>query len=203
MQIILFIVFAGIRRIAAHPTQPSCVISVATGNNEVDIWDLETGTRQMTLWASSAPILSERQRSAESVSGLYTTISSTGVRVYTGGTDGKIRLWDLNNSENSKIICGPETRNSRSVYNAVYQTRLVDGTHVIQEHLVKAKSETEDDAASPSVPDQTEDNEQGSRHFEHVVPLYHHDVITDIASFHVNQTFLVSAARDGIVKVWK
>ena len=159
----------------------------------------------MTLWASSAPILSERQRSADSINGLYTTVGSAGVRIYTGGTDGKIRLWDVNNAENSKVVCGPETRNSR--YATSYVTRLVDGTHVIQEQLVKTKAENENSSTSPSASDQSEEiaavANQKSRNFEHVVPLYHHDVITDIALFHVNQTFLVSAARDGIVKIWK
>ena len=197
---------AGVRRLTSHPTQPSCVVSVVTGNNEISVWDLETGTRQMTLWASTVPILSELKKSADSVNGLCTTISSTGIRMYTGGTDGKIRLWDINNVENSKIICGPEVGSSRSHYTATYQTRLVDGTHVIQEQIVKTKTLAGDDA-SPSATDPSEDltaaTKPKSRLFEHVVPLYHHDVITDVAMFHVNQTFLVSTARDGIVKVWK
>lgn len=31
------------------------------GNNEVSMWDMETGDRRFTLWASSAPPLSELQ----------------------------------------------------------------------------------------------------------------------------------------------
>ena len=31
------------------------------GNNEVSMWDMETGDRKFTLWASSAPPLSEMQ----------------------------------------------------------------------------------------------------------------------------------------------
>ena len=31
----------------------------------------------------------------------------------------------------------------------------------------------------------------------------HHDIITDIATFQTTQGFIVTASRDGIVKVWK
>ena len=31
------------------------------GNNEVAMWDMETGDRKFTLWSSSAPPLSEMQ----------------------------------------------------------------------------------------------------------------------------------------------
>lgn len=35
------------------------------------------------------------------------------------------------------------------------------------------------------------------------LPVGHHDIITDIATFHTTQGFIVTASRDGIVKVWK
>lgn len=41
----------------AHPTEPSWLISASHGNNEVSIWNIETGHRQGALWASSAPPL--------------------------------------------------------------------------------------------------------------------------------------------------
>jgi len=39
----------------------SGVISSVQGNNEVSLWDMETLARQKTLWASSAPPLSQTQ----------------------------------------------------------------------------------------------------------------------------------------------
>lgn len=35
------------------------------------------------------------------------------------------------------------------------------------------------------------------------LPVGHHDIITDIATFQTTQGFIVTASRDGIVKVWK
>lgn len=35
------------------------------------------------------------------------------------------------------------------------------------------------------------------------LPVGHHDIITDIATFQSTQGFIVTASRDGIVKVWK
>lgn len=43
-------------------TVASCLcLSAVQGNNEVSMWDMETGDRRLTLWASSAPPLSELQ----------------------------------------------------------------------------------------------------------------------------------------------
>lgn len=41
-----------------HSDRPSAAVQ---GNNEVSMWDMETGDRKFTLWASSAPPLSELQ----------------------------------------------------------------------------------------------------------------------------------------------
>lgn len=54
----------------ASKSQPTCFVLCALtlsfpvavqGNNEVSMWDMETGDRRFTLWASSAPPLSELQ----------------------------------------------------------------------------------------------------------------------------------------------
>lgn len=47
-----------IRKVACHPTEPSCLVSASQSNNEVSIWNIETGHRQTVLWASPAPVLS-------------------------------------------------------------------------------------------------------------------------------------------------
>lgn len=44
-----------------HPTEPSWIISAMQDNNEVTVWNLESGSKQQTLWASSAPPLSNTQ----------------------------------------------------------------------------------------------------------------------------------------------
>lgn len=46
---------------AYHPLQHSWVVSAVQGNNEVSVWDMETETCQITLWASSAPPLSQTE----------------------------------------------------------------------------------------------------------------------------------------------
>nr|XP_002121994.1 phosphoinositide 3-kinase regulatory subunit 4 [Ciona intestinalis] len=190
---------AGVRRVMTHPTRTSNIVSVVTGNNEVSVWDIETGTRQTTLWGSTAPPLSQTQKTADSVNGIHASIGNAGVCMYTGGTDCKIRLWDLLNAENSRIISGPELSNNRSLYNVTYQTRLVDGTHIIQEQLSKLRRDEETQAEQ----EQLLGEQKRSKISEHVVPSHHFDVITDLAILNVNQNFLVSTSRDGVVKIWK
>ena len=52
---------ARVRRLATHPTEQSWVVSAVQGNNEVTVWDLETGARRQALWASHTPPLSQTQ----------------------------------------------------------------------------------------------------------------------------------------------
>lgn len=47
-----------IRKISCHPTEPSCLISASQSNNEVSVWNIETGYRETVLWASSTPVFS-------------------------------------------------------------------------------------------------------------------------------------------------
>lgn len=48
-----------IRKVISHPTEHSCVISSMQGNNEISMWNLETGFRQTTLWGSNTPPFSK------------------------------------------------------------------------------------------------------------------------------------------------
>ena len=50
-----------VRRLLTNPLEQSQVICASQGNNEVSMWEMETGARQRTLWASSAPPLSLTQ----------------------------------------------------------------------------------------------------------------------------------------------
>ena len=52
---------ARVRRLVTHPTEQSWVVSAVQGNNEVTVWDLETGARRQALWASHTPPLSQTQ----------------------------------------------------------------------------------------------------------------------------------------------
>lgn len=95
---------ARIRRVACHPTEPSCLISAAQGNNEVFSWNIETSSRQLALWASSAPPLSNVNNSSHSVCALLPGVVDGRGFLITGGTDQRIRFWDLNDASNCKLV---------------------------------------------------------------------------------------------------
>ena len=55
---------ARVRRLSAAPLlqcKPSWVTCAVDGNNEVSVWNLETGACEKSLWASHAPALSQTQ----------------------------------------------------------------------------------------------------------------------------------------------
>ncbi|NWS89025.1 PI3R4 kinase, partial [Toxostoma redivivum] len=174
---------ARIRRLLMHPVYQSWVIAAVQGNNEVSMWDMETGDRRFTLWASSAPPLSELQPSPHSIHGIYCSPASGNPILLTAGSDMKIRFWDLAYPERSYVVAGSSNCPSVSYYR-----KIIEGTEVVQEIQNKQKLGPTDETP---------------RKGPESLPVGHHDIITDIATFQTTQGFIVTASRDGIVKVWK
>uniref|UniRef100_A0A671X031 non-specific serine/threonine protein kinase n=1 Tax=Sparus aurata TaxID=8175 RepID=A0A671X031_SPAAU len=178
---------ARIRRLLMHPLYQSSVIAAVQGNNEVSMWDMETGDRKFTLWASSAPPLSEMQPSPHSVHGIYCSPADGNPLLLTAGSDMRIRFWDLAYPERSYIVAGG-ANDSLHCPSVLYSRKIIEGTEVVQEIHSKQKSGVVED--SP-------------RRGPESLPVGHHDIITDIATFQTTQGFIVTSSRDGIVKVWK
>ncbi|XP_013910839.1 PREDICTED: phosphoinositide 3-kinase regulatory subunit 4 [Thamnophis sirtalis] len=174
---------ARIRRLLMHPLSQSWVIAAVQGNNEVSMWDMETGDRRFTLWASSAPPLSELQPSSHSVHGIYCSPADGNPILLTAGSDMKIRFWDLAYPERSYIVAGSSSSPSVSYYR-----KIIEGTEVVQEIQNKHRMGPTDETP---------------RRGPESLPVGHHDIITDVATFQTTQGFIVTASRDGIVKVWK
>ncbi|XP_063054701.1 phosphoinositide 3-kinase regulatory subunit 4 isoform X1 [Engraulis encrasicolus] len=176
-----------VRRLLMHPLYQSSVIAAVQGNNEVSMWDMETGDRKFTLWASSAPPLSEMQPSPHSVHGIYCSPADGNPLLLTAGSDMRIRFWDLAYPERSYIVAGG-AHDSLHCPSVFYNRKIIEGTEVVQEIHSKQKSGATEDAP---------------RRGPESLPVGHHDIITDIATFQTTQGFIVTSSRDGIVKVWK
>ncbi|XP_063965336.1 phosphoinositide 3-kinase regulatory subunit 4-like [Lytechinus pictus] len=186
-----------VRRVRLHPSQQSLVISAVQGNNEVSMWDMETGARQFTLWASPHPPLSLTQTSQHAIHALYCIPSMEQTPCFlTAGSDQRIRYWNITNPQQSSIIAGsvndPVTQLSVS-----YNHRVIDGTEVIVETYGKQRGGAGTAATSVSDESQRRSAEQ--------VPVGHRDVITDMGVFQISSTSnaLVTTSRDGVVKIWK
>ncbi|KAK2148717.1 hypothetical protein LSH36_486g02011 [Paralvinella palmiformis] len=179
---------ARVRRLVTHSHEQSCILSAVQGNNEVSLWDMETGARQRTLWASSAPPLSTSQTSSHSAHGLYLcTTDNNHSFLLTGGSDMRIRYWDLNYPANSFIVANA-ARDPVNPPIVSYRCRLIDGTEVIQETYSKSRAANNEDMPRRG----PESPAEG-----------HHDIISDVSLCQTSQCFLISCSRDGVVKVWK
>lgn len=73
---------ARVHRVIAHPQEQSWTISATHGNNEVSMWDVETGARQKVLWASTAPPLSQTQVMSTQIDVLCGAFLTCGVLRY-------------------------------------------------------------------------------------------------------------------------
>lgn len=81
----------------------------------------------------------------------------------------------------------PNSRNLLPIF--CPRSRLIDGTEVFQEVYCKSNKAIIQEDVPKRGPDKP--------------PTGHHDCITDLAIVTSPQHFLISAARDGAIKVWK
>ncbi|XP_044262700.1 phosphoinositide 3-kinase regulatory subunit 4 isoform X2 [Tribolium madens] len=176
-----------IKKVISHPTEPSWVISSVHGNNKILMWNLETKSLEKILWGSSAPPLSQSQGPSNSVCALLAGCIDRNPFVLSGGTDQRLRFWNLESPEKSHIIA--PAANDHIGSNITYESRLIDGFHVIYENPENDRSK--------------ESCEEGPRGGPEQPPAGHRDCITDITLCKASQCFMVSSSRDGIIKVWK
>ncbi|KAG8181600.1 hypothetical protein JTE90_017721 [Oedothorax gibbosus] len=180
---------ACIRRMLVHPKKRSSVFAAVQGNNEVSLWDLESQGRLMTLWSiNNAPPLSMTEVSDDSVYSMCWSYPPRGSALLTAGSDKRIRHWDLYNPTNSHIIVGAANDPLVPTANINYNLKVIDGSEVIcetykQKEEVSASSE---EAPRPLTP-----------------PVGHYDIISALATIQTSQPLIVSASKDGVVKVWK
>lgn len=71
-----------------------------------------------------------------------------------------------------------------------FSCRLIDGTEVICENYFRLK------------PEKTTSEDQPRRYPE-TPPVGHHDIISSISVMQTSQPLILSASKDGVVKVWK
>lgn len=177
---------ARVRRMTLHPSHHSWMVSAVQGNNEVSMWDVETEARQMTLWASTAPPLSQTQASNHATLGFYVTGPEGSPIMITAGSDSRIRYWDLSNPLNNYIVVGAADDFVNPTV-VSYRSQLIDGTEVVKEMYSKPRQANDDlPRRGPDSP-----------------PAGHLDSIGDIAVYQTSQWLLVSASKDGVIKVWK
>ncbi|XP_069690077.1 phosphoinositide 3-kinase regulatory subunit 4 isoform X4 [Periplaneta americana] len=182
-----------IRRLICHPTEQSCVISAVHGNNEISVWNLENHFRQTVLWASNAPPLTHTTANSHSVCAMYASSTDRSPFLLTGGTDMRLRYWDLDSPADSYLAI-PSANDTLGPTSVAYKPRLIDGTNVIVEVPVKPRvgqgSSIRGGEESPRPgPDQPQAG--------------HHDWISEIAMCQASQCFLLTGSRDGVIKVWK
>uniref|UniRef100_A0A3B5MVE6 non-specific serine/threonine protein kinase n=1 Tax=Xiphophorus couchianus TaxID=32473 RepID=A0A3B5MVE6_9TELE len=97
------------------------------------------------------------------------------------------RFWDLAYPERSYIVAGG-AHDSLHCPSVLYSRKIIEGTEVVQEIHSKQKSGAAEDSPRRGLES---------------LPVGHHDIITDIATFQTTQGFIVTSSREGIVKVWK
>ncbi|KAK0061121.1 phosphoinositide 3-kinase regulatory subunit 4 [Biomphalaria pfeifferi] len=182
-----------VRRLTMHPSEQSLLVASFNWNNEVSMWDAETGQRQKTLWPSSSPALSytklNKTREDDGICSIYVGSTDTKTFVLTGGTDMRLRFWDLSYPANS--MCFNYGLDDPRTLSLNYRSQLIEGSEVIQE--LETQREPLDKYET-----------EREMHLMHSAPLLgHHDIVNDLTLCHSTQTLVISAARNGHIKVWK
>ncbi|XP_022659403.1 phosphoinositide 3-kinase regulatory subunit 4-like [Varroa destructor] len=152
-------------------------------NHEVSLWNLENQQRSKTLWASKCSPFTDREFTKSVAYG----ICQADQHIFTGGTDMRIRCWDVSDNEkgyrNSYLVTGSAMDGDRIT--ASYFSIFCDGTQVIQEQLRKNVSEKSEYL-------------MGSR-----AAAGHKDCVSELAILRTTRNFLVSTSTEGVLKIWK
>ncbi|OAD59023.1 Phosphoinositide 3-kinase regulatory subunit 4 [Eufriesea mexicana] len=185
---------ARVRKVITHPTEHSWIISAVQGNNEISMWNLETDFRQMVLWASSAPPLSHSQ-GGHSVCAMYSGCIDRSGFLLAGGTDMRLRFWDLN-TPNESYVALPAANDVTPPNSLAYEQRLIDGTNVVQEVLAGG-GPSPSSGGGNSI--RTRNSEEGGQGPE-TPPSGHHDTISAVA---MSNTCILTGSTDGLIQVWK
>ncbi|EFN87043.1 phosphoinositide 3-kinase regulatory subunit 4 isoform X1 [Harpegnathos saltator] len=178
-----------VRKVVTHPTEPSWIISAVQGNNEISIWDLETHHQQLVLWASKTPALTNNQ-DGNSVCALYAGCIDCSGFLLAGGTDMKLRFWDLKMPTASYIALPAANDVVRRLNSSKYEQRVIDGSNVVVELLVG-------DDSTPSFSGASRNMEESG---PETPPSGHHDTISAVA---MTNTYILTGSTDGLIQVWK
>ncbi|XP_011497042.1 PREDICTED: phosphoinositide 3-kinase regulatory subunit 4 [Ceratosolen solmsi marchali] len=185
---------ARVRRVITHPIEHSWIISAVQGNNEISMWNLETGFRQMVLWASSAPPLSHSQ-GGHSVCAMHSACIDRSGFLLASGTDMRLRFWNLQTPNESYVVL-PAANDSLASNSLAYEQRLIDGTNVVQEVLASGINGQNSNSTSGI---RSRNIEEGGPGPETLHPG-HHDTISAIT---MSNTCILTGSTDGLIQVWK
>ncbi len=108
------------------------------------------------------------------------------------GDDRKVRLWELNNTPNSRILCSENSSNS-----SIFSQTAADGFTVYQEvfneNSLPENLNFDGNKIPPSI--HSAGNLQAPS-------IMHQDAVTDIKLLSIPTKLMVTSSRDGVVKVW-
>ncbi|KAJ2941262.1 hypothetical protein O0L34_g3460 [Tuta absoluta] len=165
-----------------------------TGGRDAAAWCLESTQRTHALWpcTNSPQPLHYTVTASHYIGAAYCGMRDGQQCLITGGSDQRIRYWDLQHPEDSYILVyGPHDQLKYSPQAVRYRSVIIDGTTVIQECCKLNPTEPY------SVLDDNVYRTVESRSFSHTAPL------TDITMVEGSKCYLVTSSADGVINVWK
>ena len=150
------------------------LVMAVQGNNEVSVWGVESSSRQSCVMS---------QGSQHSVTA-FSLLSQD--RFITGGTDCKLRYWQLSGPLESVTLGQADQQQAVTSLTS----KLVEGCQVYSEVGRAASGRGRGEGESGGGGRITAD-------------IQHVDWVTDMTLCHTQQTLLVTASNDGVIKLWK
>lgn len=165
----------------------------AAGARDAAAWSLESTQRTHALWPcnNSPQPLHYTPAASHYISSIYCGAREGNRFVVTGGSDLRLRYWDLEHPEDSYVLIHAPGDQLKYSPPAKYRSRIIDGTTVIQECCKMSSS------PPASIIEDNVYRTVESRSFYHTAP------ITDLTVVDGAKPYLVSSAADGVINVWK
>ncbi|KAI2805289.1 phosphoinositide-3-kinase, regulatory subunit 4 [Blomia tropicalis] len=203
-------------RITKIKYSPEGLYTSTHGSSDITLWDYKLGHRITVLRASGR----QQDKSSTFVNAIL-PISNKDCTVITGGSDMRIRLWDINSPEKSYVISdptfkaccylgsqlignnSPSMKSLSSIPPSAYSLHHdhISGAPPISTYISKRVGDHQVIEEFDSSPQYAQYN---SKHHcsmdQQSIESGHQDAITDL--LRVNH-FLISSGRNGTIKVWR
>lgn len=222
-----------VARLCTHPTSLDKLVAAYQGNNEVCVWNMQDNQLELVFWGvQSVPPLCQNKLSNSYISSLVSVSGGGGGEDATNGlicasSDMKMRYVDLvkptqnsyvissafNFQQNNKISTDVSIRGgassgggefatsvlTQSSGGVSYEEKKIEGTNVILEVDSAAAAGSHSHSMMPS-------NMPALIHQSYFT--HHQDAISDLVvcyspTSNRNQPLIVTAARDGTLKIWR
>ena len=198
-----------VHKLRRHPFDRESVVASMRGHLEISVWKLESGSRSKIFWSSPNAPLDYQGSTHNYAMGFYVSgTSDSDLSIISGGSDKRIRYWDVSNSSNCDVISNCITPPGIEQTFHYDMDRIEIGREQGYSQDSQKRHSLLDNSEYVDVVRESMNETQRQVMFKRgpELPSFsHRDLVTDInvVQGRSGTSYLLSSDMSGAIKVWK